>query len=449
MAEENAGSIVYTVDIDTDNMLGAQKNVTKGLDDLQKQMGQTDTAAKRTENQMTKLATSVRAAAVASDSSTSSFTNLVRVLGGLASIQGVRTLIDMAERYGEMAERIGMATDSAEEYAQVQARLLSTANATYRPLSEAQELYIRTAKALKSMGYNTSGVLDITDSFSFSLVKNAASAERAEGALSAYAKSIQTGKVQADQWESITSAMTTIIEDIAKAANMSSAEIRALGAAGKLTASQLNEGLRQSLDENKKAADGMAVTVKDAYNSLINNLTVYVGELNKAEGATSLISSTIVALGENIEAVSKVVAIGAVAALTQFAAAQGAALLGAAKLIIANRAQAVETLRLAAAEETAAGAAVMRARANVGLGTTATTLTAAETGYQAALARTAAAQTAVAGTGRVLLGVLGGPVGIIVLLASAAAAFLLFRDNAKSAKPPVDDLTVSVDKLSA
>ena len=48
------------------------------------------------------------------------------------------------------------------------------------------------------------------------------------------------------------------------AKNKSAAEIRALGAAGKLTAQQLTEGLRQSLEANTAAAAGMSNNLVDA-----------------------------------------------------------------------------------------------------------------------------------------------------------------------------------------
>src|SRR5690606_37887286 len=164
----------------------------------------------------------------------------------------LRSAAGLVQTYQEMAERVQMATSSQAEFELVQRRLLATANGTYRSLQEAQELYIRTADSLRSMGYSTQQALDVTDSMSFAFVKNATSAERAETAISAFSKSMNTGKVAADQWETITSALPSVINDIAAATGRSAAEIRAMGAAGKLSARALSEGLRKSLDENAK-----------------------------------------------------------------------------------------------------------------------------------------------------------------------------------------------------
>lgn len=145
----------------------------------------------------------------------------------------------MVQSYGEMAERVQMATSSRDEFERVQKRLLNTANGTYRSLAEARELYIRSADGLRSMGYSTEQAIDVQDSMSYAFVKNAASAERADSAISAFTKAINTGTVSADQWESITTAIPTVINDIATASGKSAAAVRALGASGKLTASIL------------------------------------------------------------------------------------------------------------------------------------------------------------------------------------------------------------------
>jgi len=179
------------------------------------------------------------------------------------------------------------ATSSAEEYAVVQQRLIDTANRTYRPLAEAQDLFIRTADSLKSLGYETSAALDITDSFSYLLVANAASADRAGSAINAYSKAIQTGKVDSESWQSILSAMPTVVDSLAAATGRTTQEIRELGISGKLSLKALNEALRQSVDVNGQLADKMETSVADAIVTLQNSFQVLIGKTNETSGATS------------------------------------------------------------------------------------------------------------------------------------------------------------------
>ncbi|TKR55710.1 hypothetical protein D7I39_10080 [Allopusillimonas ginsengisoli] len=335
----NAGSVYFTVEADTSKLLGANTDADRSLDSLNKQFGKTDKAAKDAQFQMTKTATAVRGLGKESTSASSSIGGLTKVLGGLLTLQGIGNLIGMAEAYNEMAERIRMATASQAEYEQVQQRLLATANGTYRALSEAQEVYILTADSLRSMGYSTDQALDIVDSLSYSFVKNAASTQRADSAVSAFTKSIQTGKVDAQGWQTIIAATPTIINDIANASGKTTAEIRKMGAEGKLTADMLNEGLRQSLDANKAAADGMATTVKDAFTAMKNSLSVFVGEANTASGATQVISSAILVLAENIDTVVKLLVAAGAGALAKYVAQIGASAIVSAKAALATRDQ--------------------------------------------------------------------------------------------------------------
>lgn len=226
---------------------------------------------------------------------------LNKVLGLTAGYLSARAIIQASDQYGQMAARIKMATSSTEEYLKVQARLLDTANNTYRALGEAQELYIRTADAIRSLGYNTDEVLDITDSFSYLLVTNAASADRASSAISAYSKAIATGKVDADTWQSILAATPTIVDDIAAATGRSTDEVRKFGIQGKLSLTALNEALLQSRDRNEELAASMETSVQDATTALSNSFQVFVGKVNETSGASSILTDNIGELAEILQ----------------------------------------------------------------------------------------------------------------------------------------------------
>lgn len=230
-----------------------------------------------------------------------------KAIAGLFALNQAKTFaldtIALADAYGQMAERIGMATPIAAEYDLVQRRILESANLTYRPLAEQQELYIRTADALRGMGFATSEVLDITDSFSYLLTTNAATVERGQNAIDAYTKSIQSGRIEVDAWQSIMSATPTIVNAVAQATGKTADEVRRLGITGKLSINDLNEGLRQTVELNKQAAAGMSATVADAVTRLTNTWTQYIGEANRANQSTGQIVSTIDLLSENLDTV--------------------------------------------------------------------------------------------------------------------------------------------------
>lgn len=444
---ESVGAIYYTVEADTAGLVSGGTAGEKSLDGLEKQFKRTDKAAGDSQFQMTKTAQAVKNLGRESNAASSQLSGLTRLLGGVLSLQGARGLIEMAEAYNEMAERVQMATSSAAEYEMVQSRLLDTANRTYRALSEAQEVYILTADSVRSLGYSTESALDITDSLSYAFVKNATSTDRANSAVSAFTKALNKGKVEADGWETLVAAIPTIVNDIATASGKTTQQIRELGVSGGVTARMLTEGLRSSLDENKKAADGMATTLKDAFRALSNNLSVYVGEANRSSGATGLLSSSIIALGENIDTVVKLLLVAGAGALAKYVSGLTASALASAQAALQARLHAAEELKAAVATEAQAAAASAAASRNAALGGSHAAAATASEAHAAASRALAVAQAGVTSATKGILAVLGGPIGLIALVASAAAGFLLFRDNANQASQSASTLAANLDKL--
>lgn len=458
----NVGEIYYEVSADVAALLDAQQQAEDALDSMQNSFDSTNNASENLDSGLNKLAATIK---------------------GVIAAAALREAADMVQKYQEMAERVQMATASQSEFEMVQKRLLNTANGTYRALGEAQELYIRTADSLRSMGYVTTQAMDVQDSMSYAFVKNATSADRAGAAIDAFSKSINTGKVAADQWETLTTAIPSVINDIAAASGQSAAAIRALGAAGQLTARQLTEGLRQSLEENTAAAAGMSNNLTDATVRLRTAVTSILVAFENETGAlqeftNGLIKSAdwMLEFGNNAEQMKGVIDAASSAAIV-FAGVMGARYVGAlamattAKLqsIAASRQQAAADVQAAQnvqiattalvrktlADKEAALSALNLAQAeyNVARGSAAETfalnnLIAAKTAArnaslslaQAEIAQATAQNTAAAaarnasvavGMARGALALVGGPAGAAML---AGAAIFYFYQKAQQAR---------------
>lgn len=322
---ENVGSIYYTVEADTSSLVNGANAADRSLDSMQGSMQRTDATAGKLQTRMTRVAGAVRQANQQIGAQTSAYSGLTRVVAAYLSLRTLQSVIELSDQYGQMASRIRNATSSAEEYAMVQERLLQTANGTFRALSEAQEVYLATADTLRDLGYTTSDVLDITDSFSYALVRDAARADQATTAMDAWSKALMKNKVEADGWASIMAATPSIVEGIAEATGRTQAEIRQLGASGKLPVEALNEGLRRTRDENKALADEMETSVADSFTKLRNSMTVFIGKVNESSGASQILTSNIAELAdalqdpETIRAAQELAA-GVVGALNQIIA---------------------------------------------------------------------------------------------------------------------------------
>jgi len=382
---ENVGTIYYTVEAETAALLNAEKAVSKSMGNMAGEMTKADKAA---------------------DQLNATMTGLSRAIKAVIAAAALREMAGMVQKYQEMAERVQMATSSQAEYEMVQQRLLATANGTYRSLEEAQELYIRTADSLRSMGYSTEQALDVTDSMSYAFVKNATSADRAEAAISQFSKAMNTGKVSADQWETISSAIPSVINDIAKATGKTGAEIRKLGAEGKLTAAQLSEGLRKSLEENEKAAAAMANNLTDAGVRARTAITAVLVAMEERSGALQAFTNGIIKASEAV-------------------------------LSLAGDGEAMEAIMDGMTMAGTALASLIAGRLIAGF-----------LGLAVAQVRSASAMGVAAFAAnklRTAMAFLTGPAGLTIL---AATALYTLARGAGDAKEPVDALAGAVDELS-
>ncbi|WP_104158820.1 transglycosylase SLT domain-containing protein, partial [Acinetobacter baumannii] len=217
------------------------------------------------------------------------------------------------------------------------------------------------------------------------------------------------------------------------------------------------------------------ITIGQSLTLLNNEITKFVGEAGKGSGAAQVLAGTIQTLAGNLDVLTSAMMVGgaywlgtyipaiyasgvAVAAkikelaaqtVTQYAAIQAERAAAAqevasmqAKLasIQATRAQIVEELKLELrrmkTQISTQGAINSELRMGILRQQQAkinAELTATENALATAQARSAAAGAASVGIGSRLLGLLGGPVGMGITVASLAAGYLLMRDNGDKA----------------
>jgi lambda family phage tail tape measure protein len=360
----------------------------------------------------------------------------------------IMSVIDTADTWGQFASRMKMATEGADEYAHAQERMVQSAQTTFRSINETRESFIQLSPVLREMGYSLDQSIDAVDAFSGLLVVSGANAERGANAMNALAKSLQKGKVDAEAWMTIYTTADSIVTHLAASSGKSANEIRQLGAAGKITGDMLAQALVTGYKPIIKAVEDMPTTVRDAFTNLNTQFTEYVGRANEANGATQGLVTGINALSANFGTLADTGLYVVGAALALYTSRTIGAVAASVSLAAAEAYRSKAIIGTLKYEVDATAAVVARTRANVGLTASLAELAAAESAHAAASARYAAAQAGAVGVGRTLLGVLGGPVGIVATLGLAAGAAYMFGSKSEAATGGVDALRGSVDLLT-
>lgn len=265
----------------------AFNDFTNATDKANRGLKETDTAADKAQQGFSAIRSAVAP--------------LVAALAALGVGLTAKEILATADATQQMAARIRQATTNVQEYNDVQDRLLALANATFRPLQEAQEVYLATSNTMRSLGYNTEQILAVTESLSLSFTHNATRADQAQSAQDALAKSMAKGRVDADAWMSIITGADNVVGDLARTTGRSEEEIRKLGANGKISVSELTQALIESRDRNLELANAMENSTADAMQAVRNEVTALIGKLNEQHNISSRLAEVIQEVGGNLE----------------------------------------------------------------------------------------------------------------------------------------------------
>ncbi|EFF83315.1 tape measure domain protein [Acinetobacter haemolyticus ATCC 19194] len=297
------------------------------------------------------------------------------------------------------------------------------------------------------------------------LTTNAAAADKAQSALDAFSKSIINGKVSGNEWQSMMIAMPTLVDAISETTGIARKEVEQLGIKGEISLQQLTEAFRQTKDANQALAATMDNTRKDAMQDLQNNMTNLLGEFNKTYQVTQTLSAGIVLLAENVELIGGAAVTAGISLLTKYIISSAIAVGQKTTAVYAEVKATFDSIKAKQAESAQAVALAKQHHADAAARLQKMRVMHAENQqhYQLVSAIRAEAlakqqldnanKIATVSTitlttaSRTLMTVLGGPIGLISLVAGAAATFFLFKDSSDEVTPSLEDQSKTVAEL--
>ncbi|MCO6537830.1 MAG: tape measure protein [Gilliamella sp.] len=395
------------------------------------------------------------------------------------------SIVNMADDWGQMAARIRMAITSvegsADNYEQVQGRLLEISNRNAKAIEDSQELYVATASSMRDLGYSTNDTIDFIEAMSNSYTINATSADKVSTSINAITKSMITGKVSSNDWKSIMASTPNVVTALANSTGKFENVIKQLGISGQISMRQLADAMIKVKDETGEMADGMGNTVKDGFTQISNSFKALIGELNSSTGVTQGIASGLKVVADNIHLITGAGAAFVGIGLSRYIGSISASLKTSTLEIIRNtnetRGNALAQKHLAEAElQKIAVEKQSIATSKLALIARSQNVTSIQSGMhirQAVLKleaqeialneqeiqtknrlavankQAALSNSILSRAGSGLLGLLGGPVGLLTTAVSVGAAFFAMGDGADKAKKPLEELQLPVDELLA
>lgn len=378
-------------------------------------------------------------------------------VGMTSALAAVKAVIGKADEWTNLNNRLRLVTKDQAAFVAAQQDVVQIAKATRQPLGATAELYQRIAMNQDALGLSGAGLARVVETISKTMVISGSSAAAAEGALIQLGQAFASGALRGEELNSVLEGAPALAQEIAKGLNVPMGKLRELGQAGKLSADQVIKALERQASAVDQAFGKMDVTVGQSLTLLNTNLSEMIGRADDATGASQALAAGIGLLGNNLQTVA--VASAAVASgplLKALLARVSAANAG----VAADRAAAAQNLAAAQQLELRTRAAMLDAEAEVrraavigGSVSVSSKAAAATLEHRQATLLLAQAQTQsaaasagwLARAGSATLAMLGGPAGIVTMLATAAAGWLIFRDNTNTASAALIDFGGAAD----
>ncbi|ENW29367.1 tape measure protein [Acinetobacter lwoffii] len=415
------------------------------------------------------------------------------MLGKLAATAGavfsINQIKNYADSYTGIVNQLKLVTSGQAELNTAMNDTYKIAQATASSWGAVNTVYSKYMSNAKVLNLTQAETARLTEVTSKAVSISGSTTEAAAGALFQFGQALDGNILRAEEYNSLVDGAGGLLNAMAKGLNVTRGELRQMMLDGKLSGQVITEALLKAGDSVDELYSKTDTTIAASFNLITTEVTKMVGEFDSATGASKTFVEGITTLSENMEGVVNSMMVGAAfMAGTYIPAIYSTITAGYAKTkqlidqtaiqygaINAERAAAASALAQAQAQivntrstltalaaEKALEVQRLQAQINAA-GRMATTtrmaqlrrieaqataeLVAAETALAAARARSAAAGTASAGVGRAALGVLFGPVGMGVAIATVAAGYLLMKGNADKATASIDTQGQSVSDL--
>ena len=245
-----------------------------------------DSALKQIENSVKKTANSADKLDKSLDNLGGGFSRLAVAVKGYISIQALIKLQQLSEEFTLLQARVTRLSSSSEEGARSFQQLVSIASTTGASLGDTVNLWQQLTATLKTVGATNSDVNRLVMTLQKIGTIGGSSAQEMANALRQFMQSVASGRIQAEEFNSVLEQMPELARQIADGMGIPFNELRQLMLAGKLDIGEVLAAIERRSDEINQQFEKMPRTVTQATNALVTQFGVAVSKIDDAIGAS-------------------------------------------------------------------------------------------------------------------------------------------------------------------
>ena len=376
-----------------------------------------------------------------------------------------KAALSYADANTELINRLKLSTNGNNELAFATQSVFDISLRTNQSVAATSTVYQKFAQNAEKLKLTQGEVASITETVSKAVAMSGASAAQAEAGLIQFGQALSTGTLKGQDLNSVIQQIPGLADAIAKGLGVTTGELKAMGAAGELSTQQVITALRKVRKQIDSDFDSRIKTVSGSLTNLETAFIQTVGQFDQSVGVTTKLAESIEFVAANLDsAIQSAVLFAGALAIGQIGKYSTALLqtgINSAKNTLSHYNEAKALYAKATASRIAAQAEMSALSAQLQVAQSEKTRFALREQMKAQAAQITALVNAEANAKRNLatanrlasaaavglrnvMGLLGGPAGVITI---AASALYYFHSQAEEARKSAIDTKAANEQL--
>jgi len=224
--------------------------------------------------------------------------------GAFASVQGIRALAGIADRYANITSQLKLATNGQTEFARAESETFAISQRTSTALASTAELYARITRATAEYNVGQERVLGLTETINQTFAVSGTAATAQANAITQLTQAFAGGVLRAEEFNSIienSPRLAQVFADGIDAAGGSVGKLRQLVNDGKIDVDSMVRALENQAKRVAEEFEKMPLTIERAWIRITNAITSYIGRADQANGASRDVADAMAWVADNID----------------------------------------------------------------------------------------------------------------------------------------------------
>jgi len=227
---------------------------------------------------------------------------IVELARGIIHASGA--MIQMADTAAQMRQQLSLASGSAREAEFAYDRLMKIASSARVEVSGLAQTYAQVSRATGELGISQDRLLRVTETLSKAITISGGSAQSAQAAMVQLSQGLASGTLRGEELNSIMEQTPRVARALADGLGVGIGALRQMGQDGELTA----ERVVVALEKASKAIDAefarTEATVGQSMTVLGNSMLNFVGQVDRASGASASMARGVIGIAGAIDSVT-------------------------------------------------------------------------------------------------------------------------------------------------